>query len=314
MREEVAFDSQGTRCAAWLYRPDGPGPAPVVVMGHGLGCVKEMRLDAYARRFAAAGYAVLAFDYRHFGASGGEPRQLLDIGRQLADWTAAVAYARALPGIDPDAVALWGTSLSGGHVLAVADGDPRVAAVISQTPHTNGFASMRAERLGTVARLSAHGLYDSVRGLFGRTPHYVLSTASGGETGLLNAPGASAGYLGLVPEGTPFDRRVAARFVLAIGLYSPGRALPRLPMPALVQVALGDKTTPALPAIEACAEAPRATLKEYATGHFQPYTEPFFSEFVRDQLDFLAQHVPPRPAPGQTADAEYHFSPPRPAE
>ena len=43
-------------------------------MASGLSCVREQRLDAFAERFAAAGYAVLAFDYRHFGASGGSPR------------------------------------------------------------------------------------------------------------------------------------------------------------------------------------------------------------------------------------------------
>ena len=319
MRHDVEFESQGTRCAAWLYRPAGAGPRPTVVMAHGLGCVKEMRLDAYAERFVEAGYACLAFDYRHFGASDGEPRQLLDIPRQQQDWAAAVAYARSLPDVDADRVVLWGSSLSGGHVLAVADADPRVAAVISQTPHIDGLASMRAEKTRTVARLTLHGLYDSVRGLFGRSPHYVLSTASGGETGLLNAPGASEGYLGLVPDGMAFDRRVAARFVLNIGLYSPGRALARLPMPTLVQVALGDKTTPAIPALEASASAPNATLREYPTGHFQPYVEPLFSEFVGDQLAFLAEHVPVRSAPagtpsgdGQAADAEPALGPPRP--
>ena len=321
MRHEVEFDSQGVTCAAWLYVPEGEGPFPAVVMAHGLGCVKEMRLDAYAERFVEAGYLCLVFDYRHFGASGGEPRQLLDISRQLQDWRAALAHARALPDVDPDRVVVWGSSLSGGHVLSVADADPRVAAVISQTPHMDGLASMRAEKLRTVARLSAHAAYDSLRSLFGRTPHYVLSTASEGETGLLNAPGASEGYLGLVPEGMPFDRRVAARFVLHIGLYSPGRALPRLPMPSLVQVSLGDKTTPAIPVIEACAGVPRATLREYATGHFQPYTEPFFSDFVQDQLDFLAEHVPARPAPagapsgdGLAESTEPTVEPTRPAE
>ena len=49
---------------------------------HGLAGVKEMRLDAYAERFCAAGLACLVFDYRHFGESAGEPRQLLDIQRQ----------------------------------------------------------------------------------------------------------------------------------------------------------------------------------------------------------------------------------------
>src|SRR5919202_566943 len=112
-RTDDRFDSGDTDCAAWLY---GSLPAPLIVMGHGLGAVREMRLDAYAQRFAAAGFAALVFDYRHFGASGGEPRQLLDVRRQLEDWRAAVAFARTVDGIDPERVALWGTSFSGGHV------------------------------------------------------------------------------------------------------------------------------------------------------------------------------------------------------
>ncbi|GAC1435889.1 MAG: hypothetical protein NVSMB51_06190 [Solirubrobacteraceae bacterium] len=42
------------------------------------------------------------FDCRHFGASEGEPRQLLDISLRLADWAAAISYARSLDGIDPE--------------------------------------------------------------------------------------------------------------------------------------------------------------------------------------------------------------------
>ena len=75
--------------------------------------MREQRLDAFAERFAAAGLAALVFDYRHFGASEGEPRQLLDVKRQLTDWRSAVAYARGLAGVDGDRVAVWGTSFSG---------------------------------------------------------------------------------------------------------------------------------------------------------------------------------------------------------
>jgi hypothetical protein len=53
-------------------------------------------LWAYPERFAAARIAALAFDYRHFGDSDGEPRQLLDIGRQLEDWRAALVFVRSL--------------------------------------------------------------------------------------------------------------------------------------------------------------------------------------------------------------------------
>lgn len=55
-------------------------------MAHGLGGVRQMRLDAFAERFSSAGYRCLLFDYRRFGASPGEPRQLLSVRRQLEDW------------------------------------------------------------------------------------------------------------------------------------------------------------------------------------------------------------------------------------
>ena len=87
----VSFDSGSDRCVAWLYLPEGPQPHPVIVMAHGLGAVKALRLGAFAERFQAAGYACLVFDYRYFGDSEGEPRELLSIRRQREDWRAAVS-------------------------------------------------------------------------------------------------------------------------------------------------------------------------------------------------------------------------------
>ena len=108
-RKDVRFDTGDGHCAAWLYRPDhAPQRAPVVVLGHGMGGVREMRLDAVCRRFRVAGYACLAFDYRHFGASDGDPRQLLDIDRQLTDWAAALHYVRHRNDLDPTRIVLWG--------------------------------------------------------------------------------------------------------------------------------------------------------------------------------------------------------------
>src|SRR5690606_41169270 len=66
--------------------------------------------------FAAAGYAVVVFDYRSFGESEGEPRQVLDIAMQHEDWRAALRFARSLEGIDHTRVVAWGTSFSGGQI------------------------------------------------------------------------------------------------------------------------------------------------------------------------------------------------------
>jgi dienelactone hydrolase len=100
-RQDVEFDSHGTACAAWLYRPEGVTHPPIIVMAHGFASIRVLRLDAYAARFAAAGYAVLVFDYRSFGDSAGEPRRIIDIRGQHQDWRAAVAYARTLDDVAP---------------------------------------------------------------------------------------------------------------------------------------------------------------------------------------------------------------------
>src|SRR4051794_6124540 len=156
MRRDLTFPSGGDQCAAWFYEPEGGAAAPAacVVLAHGFGGVRGARLDAFAERFAEAGLAALVFDYRHFGDSTGEPRQLLDIGRQLDDWRAAIAFARSLPEVDPDRVAAWGTSFSGGHVAVIAAEDPRLAAAISQGPYMDGLWALRVQGPANVARLT----------------------------------------------------------------------------------------------------------------------------------------------------------------
>ncbi len=76
---DVQFDSNDVKCSAYLYRPTTEVATPMIVMAHGLGGTRRMRLTAFAERFVAEGYACLVFDYRYFGDSEGQPRQLLDI-------------------------------------------------------------------------------------------------------------------------------------------------------------------------------------------------------------------------------------------
>src|SRR3712207_8681436 len=108
-RLDVTFDSGGVGGAAWLYLPEEvpAHPHACVVMAHGFAGTRRDRIDAYAERFADAGLAALLFDYRSFGESGGEPRQVLDISAQHDDYRAAVAFAREQDEIDPARIALW---------------------------------------------------------------------------------------------------------------------------------------------------------------------------------------------------------------
>lgn len=134
-RQKVYFLSGDTECAAWHY----PGTnGACVVMAGGLAVTKEPGTDPFARRFNEAGFTVLAFDYRRFGESGGQPRQVARVGEQLTDWRAAISFARTLPEVDATRIAIWGFSLSGGHVFPVAARDPELAATIAHSPLADG--------------------------------------------------------------------------------------------------------------------------------------------------------------------------------
>lgn len=166
-RQDVTFESQGLNCAAWYY-PSRAGsssrPAPAIVVAHGLGGIKEMGLDRYSDLFHRAGYAVLTFDYRHFGESQGSPRQLLDINKQLDDWKAAVEFVRSKPEVDAEQIGLFGTSFSGGHVLEIAKADPRIKAVVSQCPFTHGLSSALKTGVLPVPKLAILAVKDMLFG------------------------------------------------------------------------------------------------------------------------------------------------------
>ena len=101
--ESVSFTSEGTRCAASLYRPDESeteGDPPVVVMANGFGLPRRFGLPAFAERFAERGLAVLLFDYRSLGDSDGEPPNVALPVEQVDDWRAADDFARTLDDID----------------------------------------------------------------------------------------------------------------------------------------------------------------------------------------------------------------------
>jgi pimeloyl-ACP methyl ester carboxylesterase len=298
LRRDVHFASGGARCHAWLYRPDREtSDGPVIVMGHGLGAVKTLRLAAFAERFHAAGYTCLVFDYRHFGDSEGEPRELLSIRRQREDWRAAIAFARSLPEVDADRVVAWGTSFGGGHVIATAAEDPRIAAAVVQCPFTDGLASVRQISLRAMARLSAAVVRDQFARLVGQPPVRVKVAARPGEAGLMDAPDVYPAVLALLEASglTEADYRneVPARIALEIPPDAPGRRTRDVRCPILFCVCDEDSVAPAKATLRHAANAPCGEVRYYQkTGHFDIYTGDRFDQVVTDQLAFLHTHVP----------------------
>lgn len=290
-RVDAEFASDQGACAAWLYVPDGDGPFPAVVLAHGWTGVREQRLDAYAERFADAGLAALVFDYRHFGASSGEPRQLLDIKRQLTDWAAAVTFARSRAEIDSARVALWGTSFSGGHVIETASRDPRIAAVIAQAPFADGLRNLPSLGVRLALRLTAAGLRDQIGAALGRPPHMLPSVGPPGSLAVMTTPDAEPGFRAIDPPGSSWRNEAAARIALRVGMYRPGRHSDRIAAPILFAIAEDDAVTPPAFARAAAARARHAEVRTYPGGHFDVYLGDGFERAVGDQVEFLSRHL-----------------------
>ncbi|HXG40576.1 MAG TPA: alpha/beta hydrolase [Candidatus Limnocylindrales bacterium] len=140
--EQVRFFSHGVPIAGTLKLPEGePGgrAVPGVVQGPGWLGLRDARLyEPYHEALVAAGIAVLTFDYRGFGDSGGDATYL-DPMAQVEDWRSAVTYLESRPEVDPDRIGAFGSGgTGGGHAIVVAGLDSRIKAVVSQVPIADG--------------------------------------------------------------------------------------------------------------------------------------------------------------------------------
>jgi uncharacterized protein len=187
----VEFLSNGSKIRGVLKLPKGDGPHPIVILGHGLGALKEWTLPEVADAIIECGIAGLWFDYRCWGDSEGEPREDGVHLNRLEDWRNAISFAISLPEVDSNRIGLWGTSLGGRDVLAVASMDTRVSAVVSQTPLVKWFPALSARMAGfgdDVERYHRELDEDRTNRCLGKPARYVPYVKATGDD-------AKAGYI-----------------------------------------------------------------------------------------------------------------------
>ncbi|MDF1602288.1 alpha/beta fold hydrolase [Nocardioides sp. YIM 152315] len=259
---------------------------PVVVMAHGLAGTVDSGLVAFAEALAAAGLDVVAFDYRGFGASAGEPRQTVSMAGQLEDYRAASAAAARQPGVDPRRLVLWGVSLSGGHVLAAAAHRDDVAAVVSLTPLVDGLAAGRHALAHHTPAAMARSTVLGLRSRLGR-PRMMPVVARPGELGALTLDGCLEDYLAIA--GPTWRNEIDAAVGLELGSHRPGKAAADVRAPLLVQIADFDRSAPPRASAKA-AFAGRAQVRHYPCDHFDVWPGKQWHEpAVAHQVMFLRQ-------------------------
>ena len=285
------FLSRGTRCAGWLCRPGHVQDPPIVIMGHGFAAERTFRLPAYAERFVERGIAAFLFDYRNFGGSDGQPRNLVDPSRHLQDWEAAVAHVRSLKGVHNNRIALWGSSFGGGHVIVTAAKNAGIDAIVAQVPFVDGLSTLSALGLRNTLQAVGAGLRDLGRRVTFREPYYIPVVGTPDRFAAMNKRGAYEGYLAIVPPDSSWKNECPARVFLAAPFYRPISYADRVSCPALLVVAEQDSLIPAAVVEKTAARMSKATVVRLPVGHFDVYVGEIFERVVQVESDFLAKHL-----------------------
>jgi uncharacterized protein len=295
MFETVEFESERVVLKGRLYRPLGSRPLPIVVMAHGFSATITMTADRYAEVFQQAGFAVLLYDHRNFGASGGSPRQQINPWLQARGYRDAMTFAATLPGIDDTRIALWGDSLSAAAALVVAGVDERVAALVAQVPATgkelappDPDGSLYAALRATLENGDISGRPDETVG-----PLPVVSADQINTPSLLQPIQAYRWFIEYGGRfGTGWENCATLVTPKTVAPFHAGIAAPHIRCPILMQVSPSDEMPRANPDVaHAVYDAVRGhkEIMEIDGGHFGilHHPSPWFEDASGAQRDFL---------------------------
>jgi uncharacterized protein len=297
--------ADGVTVRGRLRVPGTTGPHPLVILAHGLGGLKEWTIPEVAAALVDAGIAALWFDYRNWGDSEGQPREEINHGGRIEDWQSAISYSTTLPEVDRERIGIWGTSLGGRDVLAVAAIDRRVRCVVSQVPVIKwdpAFVAWLAGFGGDLERYYQELAEDRRDRALGREPRYIpFENAEDDDQG-------GGDYQ--ATWGEEELRNYKARITLqsyqptVLADMTPFTAL-IAPAPLLMLIADNDPIPGQREAFEAASE-PKSLLV-FQGGHYSLYTT-WKQEAIAAAREWFAEHLAPgapRPAASaRTAGAE----------
>ncbi len=296
----VEFPSQGaTLRGRLLTRAGAPARLPTVIMAHGTTATINMVAIEYARVFAEAGLAALVYDHRNFGDSDGEPRLEINPWIQCRGYLDAMSFACTRAEVDPDRIALWGDSYTGGQVVAVAACDPRPRVIVAQCPVFGATVPPIEPSPNVLAMIKKTMLSGDVTGTAETTtgPLPVVSPDQLGTPSLLAPIQAFRWFIeyGGRP-GSGWVNRVTRVIPPTPVAYSPYLCAPFVLARTLLMVAPEDEM------IHANYDVARKAFEllpgfkrwyDIAEGHFGLlyHPGPRFDEAASVQVDFLREHL-----------------------
>ncbi len=134
MQIKITFESEGLKLSGIVDAPEGLHPGerrPAFIVLHGFGGNKDGHGQVVvAKQLSAWGYVTLRVDFRGCGESEGEHGRIICLD-QVADTHNAASYLATRPEVDPDRIALIGSSFGAAVAVYTGGVDQRIAAVIS---------------------------------------------------------------------------------------------------------------------------------------------------------------------------------------
>jgi len=296
MRRDITFASQGLRCSGWLYLPDDhptDHKAPAIVMAHGFSAVKEMCLSHFAERFMAAGFVTLVFDFRYLGHSEGKPRGQLFPHEQREDYCNAISWLSDHPQVDPERIGVWGTSFSGGIAMHLAAFDKRVKAVAVQVPSVHNWESRRRMDSERFDKASTFLMQDRIARYKTGAVNYLKVVAPEREPSALPTAEAYEWFMEASKIAPSWRNQVTVESLEKIREFDPAGPIHLIaPTPLMIIVAEHDSLIPFNLIVDAYERAsePKA-ISVLPCGHFDVYTEPWFSRAAGAAVDWFMQYL-----------------------
>ena len=301
-REDIEFKSEGTTVRGWLYMPEGEGPFPGIAMAGGWSYVKEVVVQHYAKEFASRGLACVAFDYRCFGASDGEPREHIQPWWQIEDYKNALCFLEDQPKVDNDRLGVWGISYSGGHILILSATDPRVRCAVGVVPTIDGKETHRQVH-GTVYHRQIMAAIAADRRLRyesgGKERGYLPMSSPNPDEELCAwpVPEIYEGFMGLQKTDAP--AHVHRQTIESLELYYSYSVRPYLERITEVPVQLvlteGDDLTPVqeeLEAFNAIASPHKNLALLKKTSHMKIYSNKSHMQIAAERsADWFVEHM-----------------------
>ena len=296
MIKEVEFPSEGATLRGLLFLPESQTRRlPLVIMAHGTSATVTMVADKYAETFSRAGMAVLLYDHRNFGRSEGEPRQEINPWIQCRGYRDAIKFAEKLNGVDPERIALWGDSYTGGQVIVVGAIEPHVKVIVSQVPVFGAEPSEVDPNTANFEQIKETLLQGDVSGSPETTtgPMPVVSSDQAGTPSLLKPIQAFRWFIDYGGRaGTRWNNRVTRVLPATPAPFHPMLCAPFVKAPTLLMVAPDDEMAHANYTVTRQAYELIPGLKQWydiAGGHFGLlyYPGELFDEASRVQTEFL---------------------------